>query len=181
MNEAKPVSTPLANHFKLSVDQCPKSDKETQDMVEIPYASVVGCLMYVMNLPSPSHNHRRHLHLLPPATATGSRPFHPHSPLSFSSSLAAGRFIQHTSMETVLLLVVQTQIRPVAAAISSSSTAILPPPPPPSASNTVEMAVGKHRDGSNVQWFSIGVNIPLSEFHDYKNVEVAICGAPNVN
>ncbi|CAA0838475.1 Probable prolyl 4-hydroxylase 11 [Striga hermonthica] len=28
MNEAKSVGTPLANHFKLSVDMCPKSDKE---------------------------------------------------------------------------------------------------------------------------------------------------------
>ncbi|CAA0813916.1 Unknown protein [Striga hermonthica] len=48
MNEAKPVSTSLAYHFNLSVDQCPKSDKETHDMVEIPYASAVGCLMYAM-------------------------------------------------------------------------------------------------------------------------------------
>ncbi|CAA0830951.1 Uncharacterized mitochondrial protein AtMg00810 [Striga hermonthica] len=57
MNEAKPVSTPLANHFKLSVDQCPKSDKETQDMVEIPYASVVGCLMYAMVCTRPDLAH----------------------------------------------------------------------------------------------------------------------------
>ncbi|CAA0832918.1 Uncharacterized mitochondrial protein AtMg00810 [Striga hermonthica] len=57
MNEAKPVSTPLANHFKLSVDQCPKSDKETQDMVEIPYASAVGCLMYAMVCTRPDLAH----------------------------------------------------------------------------------------------------------------------------
>ncbi|CAA0806530.1 Probable prolyl 4-hydroxylase 11 [Striga hermonthica] len=57
MNEAKPVSTPLANHFKLSADQCPKSDKETHDMVEIPYASVVGCLMYAMVCTRPDLAH----------------------------------------------------------------------------------------------------------------------------
>ncbi|CAA0830117.1 Uncharacterized mitochondrial protein AtMg00810 [Striga hermonthica] len=57
MNEAKPVGTPLANHFKLSVDMCPKSDKETQDMVEIPYASVVGCLMYAIVCTRPDLAH----------------------------------------------------------------------------------------------------------------------------
>ncbi|CAA0830118.1 Uncharacterized mitochondrial protein AtMg00810, partial [Striga hermonthica] len=57
MNEAKPVGTPLANHFKLSVDMRPKSDKETQDMVEIPYAIVVGCLMYSMVCTRPDLAH----------------------------------------------------------------------------------------------------------------------------
>ncbi|CAA0811530.1 Uncharacterized mitochondrial protein AtMg00810 [Striga hermonthica] len=57
MNEAKPLGTPLANHFKLSVYMCPKSNKETQDMVEIPYASVVGCLMYAMVCTRPDLAH----------------------------------------------------------------------------------------------------------------------------
>ena len=48
MSSAKPVSTPLANHFKLSLDQCPKSDREIEDMAKVPYASAVGCLMYAM-------------------------------------------------------------------------------------------------------------------------------------
>ncbi|KAE8729042.1 hypothetical protein F3Y22_tig00004004pilonHSYRG00037 [Hibiscus syriacus] len=30
MSSAKPVSTPLANHFKLSSEQCPKTDKEAE-------------------------------------------------------------------------------------------------------------------------------------------------------
>jgi len=42
------VSTPLANHFKLSSNQCPKTDKGVADIAEVPYASVVGCLMYAM-------------------------------------------------------------------------------------------------------------------------------------
>ncbi|XP_073099673.1 uncharacterized protein [Elaeis guineensis] len=48
MKEAKVVSTPLAQHFKLSLQQCPSSEKEYQEMLKIPYANVVGCLMYVM-------------------------------------------------------------------------------------------------------------------------------------
>ncbi|CAA0819496.1 cysteine-rich RLK (RECEPTOR-like protein kinase) 8 [Striga hermonthica] len=57
MNEAKPVDTPLANQFKLFVDMCPKSDKEIQDMVEIPYASAVGCQMYAMVCTRPDLAH----------------------------------------------------------------------------------------------------------------------------
>ena len=48
MENAKPVSTPLANHFCLSTSQCPKLVEETEDMSKVPYASAVGCLMYAM-------------------------------------------------------------------------------------------------------------------------------------
>ena len=48
MSSAKLVSTPLANHFKLFLDQCPKIDREIEDMVKVSYASMVGCLMYAM-------------------------------------------------------------------------------------------------------------------------------------
>ncbi|KAL0349828.1 UNVERIFIED_CONTAM: Retrovirus-related Pol polyprotein from transposon TNT 1-94 [Sesamum radiatum] len=47
MSKAKLVSTPLANHFKLSIEQCPKTDREVEDMAKVPYASAVGCLMYL--------------------------------------------------------------------------------------------------------------------------------------
>ncbi|KAK4411836.1 Retrovirus-related Pol polyprotein from transposon TNT 1-94 [Sesamum angolense] len=53
MSKAKPVSTPLANHFKLSIEQCPKIDREVEDMAKMPYASAVGCLMYAMVCTSP--------------------------------------------------------------------------------------------------------------------------------
>uniref|UniRef100_A0A2N9HFB8 CCHC-type domain-containing protein n=1 Tax=Fagus sylvatica TaxID=28930 RepID=A0A2N9HFB8_FAGSY len=46
MLDAKPVSTPLANHFKLSNNQCPKNAEEIEDMTRVPYASAVGCLTY---------------------------------------------------------------------------------------------------------------------------------------
>ncbi|BBN67512.1 transposable element gene, partial [Prunus dulcis] len=48
MQEAKVVSTPLAAHFNLSGQQCPKSEEEQQVMEKVPYANVVGCLMYAM-------------------------------------------------------------------------------------------------------------------------------------
>ena len=48
MGNAKVVSTPLANHFKLSNAQCPKSEEGIVEMKSIPYASVVGSLMYAM-------------------------------------------------------------------------------------------------------------------------------------
>ena len=48
MSNAKPVSTPLASHFKLSSALCPQSEEDISYMVEVPYSSVVGSLMYAM-------------------------------------------------------------------------------------------------------------------------------------
>ena len=48
MENAKPVSTPLANNFRLSTTQCPKTNDDVQDMSKVPYASAMGCLMYAM-------------------------------------------------------------------------------------------------------------------------------------
>ena len=48
MKDSKPVGSPLANHFRLCVEQCPKSDEEKKKMKNVPYASVVGSLMYAM-------------------------------------------------------------------------------------------------------------------------------------
>ena len=45
MQDAKPVSIPLANHFKLSGSQCLKNEKEIEDMSKVPYASAIRCLM----------------------------------------------------------------------------------------------------------------------------------------
>ena len=57
MLDAKPVSTPLANHFKLSSNQCSKNVEEIEDMIRVPYASVVGCLMYAMVCTKPDLAH----------------------------------------------------------------------------------------------------------------------------
>ena len=45
IKEVKPVTTHLAGRFKLSSRQCPQSPEE---MSRVPYASVVGSLMYAM-------------------------------------------------------------------------------------------------------------------------------------
>ena len=57
MLDAKPVSTPLANHFRLSSSQCPRNEEEIENMSKIPYASAVGCLMYVMVCTRPDLAH----------------------------------------------------------------------------------------------------------------------------
>jgi hypothetical protein len=57
MENAKPVSTPLANHFHLSTSQCPKTVEEIEDMSKVSYASAVGCLMYAMVCTRPDLAH----------------------------------------------------------------------------------------------------------------------------
>jgi hypothetical protein len=57
MKNVKPVSTPLVNHFRLSTSQCPKTIEEIEGMSKVPYASVVGCLMYVMVCTRPDLAH----------------------------------------------------------------------------------------------------------------------------
>ena len=57
MDKAKPVSTPLGAHFRLSSSQSTTNDKEKTDMARIPYASAVGSLMYVMVCTRPNLAH----------------------------------------------------------------------------------------------------------------------------
>ena len=48
MQECKSVKVPIPVGVKLSTDQCPKTHEEEEDMSHVPYASVVGNLMYAM-------------------------------------------------------------------------------------------------------------------------------------
>ncbi|KAG8503781.1 hypothetical protein CXB51_001898 [Gossypium anomalum] len=48
IQSAKPVSTPLAAHFRLSLALSPQSDDEIEYMSHVPYSSAVGSLMYAM-------------------------------------------------------------------------------------------------------------------------------------
>ena len=48
MQSAKPVSTPLAAHFRLSSALSPQSDDEIEYMSHVPYSTTVGSLMYAM-------------------------------------------------------------------------------------------------------------------------------------
>ena len=57
MHDAKPVSTPLAAHFRLSSALCPVSDDDIEYMSRVPYSSTVGSLMYVMVCSHPDLSH----------------------------------------------------------------------------------------------------------------------------
>jgi hypothetical protein len=46
MQDCKPGDTPISKGDKFSLNQCPKGNLEIQEMQKIPYASVVGSLMY---------------------------------------------------------------------------------------------------------------------------------------
>ena len=48
VNDAKPRTTPLGKHFKLSKEQSPKIAEEHDYMALVSYASAVGSLMYAM-------------------------------------------------------------------------------------------------------------------------------------
>ena len=57
VNDAKPRTTPLANHFQLSKEQSPKTAEERDHMALVPYALVVGSLMYAMVCTRPDIAH----------------------------------------------------------------------------------------------------------------------------
>ena len=57
MKNAKPVSTPLASHFKLTKEMCPKTQEEIEYMSKVPYPSAVGSLMYAMVCTKPNIAH----------------------------------------------------------------------------------------------------------------------------
>jgi hypothetical protein len=48
MDSAKKVSTPLAFHFRLSKDLCPRTKQEEEDMRGIPDINIVGSITYAM-------------------------------------------------------------------------------------------------------------------------------------
>mgnify|MGYP004607028067 CR=1 FL=1 len=46
MQDCKPGDTPISKGDKFSLSQCPKNDLEAKALQKIPYASIVGSLMY---------------------------------------------------------------------------------------------------------------------------------------
>jgi hypothetical protein len=48
MQNEKPVSTPLANNFKLTKEMCPRTHEEIEYISRVPYSSTIGSLMYAM-------------------------------------------------------------------------------------------------------------------------------------
>ena len=57
MQNAKPDSTPLAIHFKLTKEMCPKTQEEIEYMSKVPYSSTVDSLMYAMVCTRPDIEH----------------------------------------------------------------------------------------------------------------------------
>ena len=53
MKNEKPITPPLAIHFKLTKELCPKTQEEIEYMSKFPYSSTVGSLMYSMVLTIP--------------------------------------------------------------------------------------------------------------------------------
>ena len=48
MENAKSINKPLPCHLKLTKEMCPKTQEEEDKMSKVPYASVLGKLVYVM-------------------------------------------------------------------------------------------------------------------------------------
>jgi hypothetical protein len=48
MQDSRPMDTPVDKSLSLSCDMCPKTLEEKEKMSRVPYASVVGSLMYAM-------------------------------------------------------------------------------------------------------------------------------------
>jgi hypothetical protein len=48
MQDCKLVKVPIPVGARLTVEQCPRTQEEMEDMAHVPYASVVGSIMYAM-------------------------------------------------------------------------------------------------------------------------------------
>ena len=57
IKNSKPVSTPIAGHFKLSKRLCSSKKKEKSKISVIPCSSIVGSLMYDMVCTRPDISH----------------------------------------------------------------------------------------------------------------------------
>ena len=55
--DAKPVTTPLAQPFKLLMNQSHSTAEERLYMSRVPYANVVGCVMYAVICSRPDLAH----------------------------------------------------------------------------------------------------------------------------
>ena len=46
LQDANPITTPLSSGTCLTQDDCPVTDEEKRDMENVPYARLIGALMY---------------------------------------------------------------------------------------------------------------------------------------
>lgn len=57
IESSKGASVPISQQFRLSKDQCPKNEAEEKEMSKIPYANIVGSVMYTMICTRPDIAH----------------------------------------------------------------------------------------------------------------------------
>ena len=57
IDNAKPVGSPLATHFKISSNQCFSNEEDKRKMMKISYSLAVGSLMYLMVCTRPDMAH----------------------------------------------------------------------------------------------------------------------------
>ena len=57
MQECKPIKVLIHVSARLSIEQCPKTQEEEEDMSHVPYASAVGSLMYALVCTRPDIAH----------------------------------------------------------------------------------------------------------------------------
>lgn len=57
LENAKAVNTPLPGHLKLTKEIYPKIQEEEDKMSKVPYASILGSLMYAMVCTRPDIAH----------------------------------------------------------------------------------------------------------------------------
>jgi ATP-binding cassette subfamily B (MDR/TAP) protein 1 len=57
IQDCKPIKVPIPMGAELTAEQCPKTQEEIEDMIHVPYASVVVILMYAMVCTRPNISH----------------------------------------------------------------------------------------------------------------------------
>ncbi|KAL5574233.1 hypothetical protein UlMin_023830 [Ulmus minor] len=55
MTYAKPISVPIAGHFKFSAEQCPKTKEDKEDIINVSYSSAISLLSRFMSNPGREH------------------------------------------------------------------------------------------------------------------------------
>ena len=54
MHDCNPMDTPIERNLNLSLDMCPKSSEEKEEMSKVPYSSAIESLMYAMMCTCPN-------------------------------------------------------------------------------------------------------------------------------
>ena len=57
LQESKPIKVSIDVGVNLSIEQCPKTQEEEEDMSRVPYASAIGSLMYAIVYTRPDIAH----------------------------------------------------------------------------------------------------------------------------